>query len=48
MAYRAYLKGPLSFSMSRTKEVLVKLKFGMLLDTSRVASDMAAQFIRQL
>jgi hypothetical protein len=48
LAYRAYIKSAIQMGVNRKKELILKLKWGLILDTTRVASDMAAQFVRQV
>lgn len=46
MLYRAYLKNSISLGVNRKKETLLKLKFGGLADTARVAKDQIGQIVR--
>lgn len=46
MVYRAYLKSAIALGVNRKKETVLKLKFGGLADTSRVAKDQVAQIVR--
>jgi hypothetical protein len=48
MAYRAYLKSSVSLPVDRKKETVIKLKFGCLADTTRVAKDQVAQVVRMI
>lgn len=48
MAYRCYMKSAIQLSVQRSKETMIKLKFSMLADVTRVATDMACQIVRTL
>lgn len=47
LGYRCFIKSAIQMSAQRSKEATIKLKFGLLADTSRVAKDMALQIVRQ-
>lgn len=47
LGYRCYIESTLQMPINRSKEMLIKIKMGMLLDTTRTAGDMAGQWIRQ-
>ncbi len=46
MAYKCFLKAAIQMSFTRSKESMYKLKFGMVMDTSRVAGDEFMQWYR--
>jgi hypothetical protein len=46
LAYKCFLKAPIQTSFSRQKESLYKFKFGMVMDTTRVAGDEFMQWAR--
>lgn len=46
MFYRAYLKSAVQMDTGRAKETMLKLKWGCIADTSRVAKDQVGQIIR--
>lgn len=48
LGYKCYIKSAIQLPVNRAKETLIKLKWGMLLDTTRVAGDMCGQFVRGL
>ncbi len=45
-AYRAYLKSAIAMAVDRKKETIIKMKWGCIADTTRVAKDQVLQFIR--
>jgi hypothetical protein len=46
LAYKAYIASAIPMPVQRGKETVLKLKWKLLLDTSRVAKDMAMQIVR--
>lgn len=46
MGYKCYIKSAIAMAAQRNKETVIKLKWGLLADTSRVAKDMALQIVR--
>lgn len=45
-AYKTYLKSAITLPLDRKKETVIKLKFGCIADTARVAKDQVLQMIR--
>lgn len=46
LAYKCFLKSPVQPAFIRNKETVYKLKFGCVMDTSRVAGDELMQIVR--
>ncbi len=46
MGYKCHIKSAIAMSVSRAKESTIKLKFGCLADTSRVAKDYVLQIVK--
>lgn len=46
MAYSAYLKSAIQIQVGRKKETMVKMKWGCIADTSRVAKDQVLSIVR--
>lgn len=48
LGYRCYMKSAIAMSVHRSKESMIKLKFGCLADPTRVAKDYVLQIVRGL
>lgn len=48
LGYRCYIKSAIAMATQRGKETVIKMKWGILLDTTRVAKDQALQIIKMV